>query len=102
MNSKIVNHETDYLFRSILSLETLEECYMFFEDLCTVNEILSMGQRLEVARCLEAGDTYTEIKDKTGASSATISRVNRTFLYGNDAYKLAFERIEKAGEAEQK
>lgn len=99
MNSKIVNKETDYLFKAILSLKTLEECYTFFEDLCTINEILSMGQRLEVAKCLEAGDTYTEIKERTGASSATISRVNRTFLYGNDAYKMAFERV---GDDEEK
>ena len=101
MNSKIVNPETANLFKAIMSLKTVDECYMFFEDLCTVNEILSMGQRFEVAKRLKTGDTYTEIKEKTGASSATISRVNRSYLYGNDAYKLVFERI-KEPEEQQK
>ena len=92
MNKKIRTEAVDRLFESILSLENKEECYKFFEDLCTVNELLSLSQRYEVAAMLSAKKTYLEIADKTGASTATISRVNRSLNYGNDGYELVFSR----------
>ena len=78
MNKKIKTEAVDTLFDAILSLENREECYSFFEDLCTVNELLSLSQRFEVASMLKEHKTYLEIADKTGASTATISRVNRS------------------------
>lgn len=95
MNLKLRNDAVDYLFEAILSLENKEECYAFFEDLCTVNELLSLSQRFEVASMLESSHTYMEIAEKTGASTATISRVNRSLNYGNDGYDLVFSRIDK-------
>ena len=82
-----------HLFDTILSLENKEECYRFFEDVCTVNELLSLSQRYEVARMLRAQKTYLDIAEKTGASTATISRVNRSLNYGNDGYDMVFERV---------
>ena len=93
MSKKIRTEEVDQLFKSILTLKDVEECYTFFEDIGTVNEILSLAQRLEVARMLRQKKTYLEIADKTGASTATISRVNRSLNYGNDGYDLVFERL---------
>ena len=93
MNNKLKDGFTDNLFEAILSLKTLEECYNFFEDICTVNELKSIAQRLEVARMLKEGITYTEISEKTGASAATISRVNKCLIYGADGYKLILERL---------
>ncbi len=93
--SKIKDELVDQLFKAILSLETMEECYRFFEDLCTVNEIKSLAQRLEVARMLKEKKTYSEIAEKTGASTATISRVNRFLLYGSDGYNIVLDRISK-------
>lgn len=78
-----------------MSAVAREECYSFFEDLCTVNELLSLSQRFEVAAMLKDGKTYLEIAEKTGASTATISRVNRSLNYGNDGYELVFGRMEK-------
>ena len=95
MNKKIHNEATDGLFRAILSLKSMEECYQFFEDVCTINEIQSMSQRFEVARLLREKQTYQEIADKTGASTATISRVNRSLNYGNDGYDMVFRRTEE-------
>ena len=95
MNKKIKTPAVDYLFDAILCLESREECYSFFEDLCTVNELLSLSQRFEVAAMLKDKKTYLEIADKTGASTATISRVNRSLNYGNDGYDLVFNRMEK-------
>ena len=86
MNPKIKTEAVDELFDAILKLETREECYTFFEDLCTINEILSLSQRLDVAKMLRDKKTYMEIAEKTGASTATISRVNRSLSYGNDGY----------------
>ena len=83
----------DQLFDGILSLRTREECYAFFEDVCTVNEMLSLSQRFEVARMLREQKTYLDIAEKTGASTATISRVNRALNYGNDGYDLVFARL---------
>ena len=85
----------DSLFDAVLCLQSREECYSFFEDLCTVNELLSLSQRFEVAAMLKDGKTYLEIAEKTGASTATISRVNRSLNYGNDGYELVFGRMEK-------
>lgn len=93
MSKNIKNASVDYLFEAILSLKNKEECYLFFEDICTVNELLSLSQRFEVAGMLRAKKTYLEIADKTGASTATISRVNRSLNYGNDGYDLVFNRI---------
>lgn len=98
MNKKIKTEAVDHLFEAILSLESKEECYSFFEDLCTVNELLSLSQRFEVAAMLRDHKTYLDIADKTGASTATISRVNRSLNYGNDGYDLVFARIHKSTE----
>ena len=94
-SQKIRNTEVDHLFDAILTLENKEECYTFFEDVCTINELLSLSQRFEVAAMLKDGKTYLEIAEKTGASTATISRVNRSLNYGNDGYELVFGRMEK-------
>lgn len=83
------------LFKAVLCLENIDECYSFFEDICTINELLSLSQRFEVARMLRQKKTYLEIAQKTGASTATISRVNRSLNYGNDGYDLVFERFAK-------
>lgn len=95
MTKKIRTEEVEHLFEAILTLENREECYQFFEDICTVNELLSIAQRYEVAQMLRNGNTYSEISEKTGASTATISRVNRSLNYGNDGYDMVFERIKK-------
>jgi len=93
MNKKINNPAVDSLFDAILCLKTREECYSFFEDLCTVNELLSISQRFDVAAMLKNHSTYLEIAEKTGASTATISRVNRSLNYGNDGYDIVFSRM---------
>ena len=93
MTKKIRTEEVDHLFEAILTLENKEECYQFFEDVCTVNELLSLAQRYEVAQMLRNKNTYLEIADKTGASTATISRVNRSLNYGNDGYDMVFKRL---------
>ncbi len=95
MNKKLKTETVDQLFDGILCLENRDECYSFFEDLCTVNELLSLSQRFEVAAMLKAGKTYLEIAEKTGASTATISRVNRSLNYGNDGYDMVFGRMKK-------
>lgn len=90
---KLRGKELDQLFNAILSLKDLDECYRFFDDLCTVNEIQSLAQRLEVARMLQEGKTYHKIEMETGASTATISRVKRCLNYGNDAYQVVLDRL---------
>lgn len=82
------------LFEAILTLENEEECFRFFEDVCTVKELLSLAQRFEVARMLKENHTYMEVADKTGASTATISRVNWSLNYGRDGYDMVFSRME--------
>lgn len=94
MNKKIKTPAVDHLFDAILQLKSKDECYNFFEDLCTVNELLSLSQRFEVAAMLRDGKTYLDIAEKTGASTATISRVNRSLNYGSDGYELIFKRLE--------
>ncbi len=97
MSKDIHTLEMDRLFDAILSLQNREECYTFFEDVCTVNELVSLAQRFEVAGMLREKKTYLEISEKTGASTATISRVNRALTYGNDGYDMVFGRM-KDGE----
>ena len=91
----IKNKATDDLFEAILQLETIDECYKFFEDVCTVKEIQAISQRLEVAKMLVEKRVYSDIVKETGASTATISRVNRSLTYGNEGYDLVFSRIKK-------
>ena len=95
MNDKLKNPMHDQLFRAVLSLETLEECYQFFEDICTIGELKSISQRLEVARLLKEGTGYDQIVDITGASTATISSVKRCLHYGADGYNTILPRIEE-------
>ena len=92
-NPKLREPLTDQLCRAVLQLKDEEECYQFFEDICTIGEIKAMAQRLEVARMLEEGKIYDEIVAKTGASTATISRVKRCLLYGADGYKIVLSRF---------
>ncbi len=92
MNSKLRSEQMDCLFSAILNLASEEECYAFFEDLCTVSELKAMAQRFEVARLLQRGIPYTDIVNQTGASTATISRVNRALTYGADGYKRVLEK----------
>ncbi len=94
VNPKLKNDETDYLFRAILKLRSIDECYMFFEDVCTITELKALSQRFTVARMLKDGKTYGEIVESTGASSATVSRVNRFIKYGADGYNMVLERLE--------
>ena len=93
MSKNIRTEAVDHLFEAILSLKEKEECYTFFEDVCTVNELLSLSQRFEVARMLRAQKTYLDIAERTGASTATISRVNRSLNYGNHGYDMVFSRV---------
>ena len=91
--SKIEREEVDELFEAILSLENREECYRFFTDVCTINEILAIAQRMQVAKLLSQGKTYSEIEELTKASTATISRINKCLVYGADGYKLVLDRM---------
>jgi TrpR-related protein YerC/YecD len=94
--SKFKSGAVDELFNAILLLKTEEECYRFFEDLTTVPEIKSLAQRLQVAKMLLEKETYTAISDKTGASTATISRVKSSLLYGADGYRLILQKLAKS------
>lgn len=93
INEKLRNETTDQLFTAILKLENIEECYEFFEDLCTINEVVSLSQRLEVARLLDSGENYENIVAATGASTATISRVKRCLYYGADGYRKVLDKL---------
>ena len=97
--SKLQTTEIDQLLKAVLSLESTEECYRFFEDICTASELHSIAQRLQVARMrmLREGTTYNLIAEKTGASTATISRVNRSLRFGRDGYKLVLEKLDICG-----
>lgn len=96
MARKREDSNLDFLFKAILQLEDLEECYDFFEDLCTVQELKSLSQRIVVAKMLSEKSVYTDIVNETGASTATISRVNRSLQYGCDGYDKIFKRLEEA------
>ena len=96
MNKKIKTPAVDHLFEAILSLETPEECYTFFEDVCTIQELNSIAQRLEVAKMLKSGKSYQTVSKETGASTATISRVNRCLTYGSGGYRNLLEKLEQS------
>lgn len=91
----IKNDMTDRLFEAILTLKSVDECYKFFEDVCTIKEIKAISQRLEVARMLTEKQLYSKIVAETGASTATISRVNRSLMYGSEGYEIVFDRLGK-------
>ena len=95
MSDKIRDEQTDNLFRAVLSLNNIDECYAFFEDLCTVSELREMAKRLTAARMLNDNYIYSDISDKTGLSTATISRVNRCLKYGNDGYAEILRRLDR-------
>ena len=97
MNKKIKTEAVDHLFEAVLTLESPEECYAFFQDLCTVTDLRSMEQRFEVASLLDDGMIYNDILERTGASSATISRVNRSLSYGYGGYNTVFGRMKEKG-----
>ena len=99
--SKLKRSDVDELFEAILSLENLEECYRFFEDICTVSELHAISQRLEVAKTLNEKKTYNEIENATKASTATISRINKCLQYGADGYKMVLDRITKDDQVPQ-
>ena len=91
---KLRGQELDDLFEGILSLETTEECYEFFDDICTSNELVALKQRFQVAKLINEGKTYSKVQELTGASSATVSRVKRCLDYGSDGYRTVLGRIE--------
>ena len=95
MNKKLDTEEVRHLFEGIQQLKGIEEYFRFFEDVCTINELLAIAQRYEVAKMLREGKTYIDIAKLTGVSTATISRVNRSLSYGEDGYSLVFDRLEK-------
>ena len=98
--SKLKRDDIDQLFDAVLTLEDREDCYRFFEDICTINEIHAISQRLQVAKLLSEKKTYSEIESITSASTATISRINKCLLYGADGYKRVLGRLK--GESEEK
>lgn len=95
MNKKLNTEEIKHLYEAVLKLKTTEECEAFFEDICTINELIAIAQRLEVASMLREHRTYLDIAQKTGASTATISRVNRALTYGSDGYNLVLDRMQE-------
>lgn len=95
MNSKLKDAHMDELFEGILSLTSVEECYNFFEDLCTITELRAMAQRFQVAKMLDDGQIYSDIVKETGASTATISRVNKCLIYGTDGYRMVLDRAKE-------
>lgn len=101
MNKQSKMKRNEELYRAILTLETVEECISFFDDLCTITEIQAMEQRFEVASLLNKGCIYNEILEQTGASSATISRVNRSLQYGQDGYNTVFKRLSECEDKEE-
>ncbi|MEG6586380.1 YerC/YecD family TrpR-related protein [Dendrosporobacter sp. 1207_IL3150] len=101
VNPRLKDELTDQLFKAILLLKNEEECYQFFEDVCTVGELKAMAQRLEVASMLKYGHTYDEIVERTGASTATISRVKRCLHYGADGYKTVLLRLDETKDEEK-
>lgn len=91
--TKLHNPLTDRLFKAILNLETIDDCYAFFEDICTIKEITDISQRLDVAVMLKQGKSYQEVSKATGASTATISRVNKCLNYGSGGYEMALSKL---------
>ncbi len=101
MNDKLHDENIDFLFQAVLTLKSVEECYRFFDDLCTMPELKAMSQRLAVAKMLSRKQVYSDIVAETGASTATISRVNRSLNYGSDGYELVFARLDKDSAQEE-
>ena len=99
MNKLPKKPRNENMYKAILTLKTVDECMKFFDDLCTVSELLAMEQRFQVAVCLSNGMIYNDILAETGASSATISRVNRSLQYGNDGYAIVFDRLKEQEQA---
>ena len=95
MLRKLKDEHIDMLFEAILSLKSVDECYDFFEDLCTIDEVQTFSKRIYAAKMLEEGKVYSEINEITGLSTATISRVNKCMKYGNNSYQLVLERLKK-------
>ena len=95
MNDKLKSLNVEFLFNAILELKNMDECCAFFEDLCTVQELRAMAQRIQVAKMLSENRVYSDIVSETGASTATISRVNRSLHYGCDGYAVVFDRLKK-------
>lgn len=100
MNEKLKELNVEFLFQAVLQLKDMDECYRFFEDLCTVQELKALSQRLQVAKMLSEKEVYSDIVSKTGASTATISRVNRSLQYGQDGYSVVFERLRQQNNEE--
>ncbi len=96
LNAKLRNESTDFLFKAVLQLKDIDECYAFFEDLCTITELKALSQRITVAKMLSDKKVYSEIVRTTGASTATISRVNRSLANGCDSYEMIFKRVSKS------
>lgn len=101
MNDKLHDENIDFLFQAVLTLKSVEECYRFFDDLCTMPELKAMSQRLAVAKMLSRKQVYSDIVAETGASTATISRVNRSLNYGSDGYELVFARLDRDSAQEE-
>lgn len=99
--SKLSSDEMNFLFAAVLALETQEDCYRFFEDICTVSEQKALAQRMKVAQMLDNNATYQEISKETGASTATISRVNRCLAYGSGGYRLVLDRLAASHQLEE-
>lgn len=102
MNKLPKKPRNENMYKAILTLKDVDECMKFFDDLCTVSELMAMEQRYQVARCLNDGMIYNDILEKTGASSATISRVNRSLIYGYGGYEAILDRVKEKEEEEQK
>ena len=102
LDARIRNEQIDDLARAMIELDDMDEAYSFFEDIFTIHELQAVAQRLAVARLLRKKVTYQEIAEKTGASTATISRVNRCLHYGTDGYKMAIDRVKAKRETEEK
>lgn len=98
MNSKLKDENLDDMFKAVMCLKNIDECYAFFEDLCTVLELKALSQRFQVAKMLTEHRVYSDIVSETGASTATISRVNRSLNYGSDGYAIVFDRLKKNNE----
>ena len=92
---KVQNEQIDNLFKAVMELDSIEECYRFFDDLCTINELEAFGQRLMVAKMLHKKMTYQEIEKATGISAATISKISKSYLYGPRGYKMIIEKLEE-------
>jgi len=101
MIEKIKSEQIDFLFKAIMSLESIEEFYKFFDDLCTISEIREMSKRLQAAKMLKDGIIYKEISEVTGLSTTTITRVNRCLKYGSDGYNIILERLQNKTDEEQ-